>query len=101
MPVAGELSTSDACRPTRPVDESLRLGQTVPKRYARRAVSRNLIRRQARAAFERHAGRLARGDWFIRLRAPFAPALFPSAASLALKRAVKSELDALFAAAVA
>lgn len=101
MPAAGELSTSDACRPTRPVDESVRLGQTVPKRYARRAVSRNLIRRQARAAFDRHAEHLARGDWFLRLRAPFAPAQFPSAASSALKRAVKSELDLLFAAAVA
>jgi ribonuclease P protein component len=83
------------------VDESVRLGQTVPKRYARRAVSRSLIRRQARAAFERHAERLARGDWFIRLRAPFAPAQFPSAASPSLKQAVKSELDTLFAAAVA
>ena len=101
MPVAGELSTSDACRPTRPVEESLRLGQTVPKRYARRAVSRNLIRRQTRAAFERHADRLARGDWFVRLRAPFAPAQFRSAASAALKLAVRSELDKLFSAAVA
>lgn len=78
-----------------------RFGQIVPKRHARRAVSRNLIRRQGRAAFERHAERLAAGDWFLRLRAPFPVQQFPSAASAALKAAVRRELEGLFVAASA
>jgi ribonuclease P protein component len=38
---------------------------------------------------------LAPGLWIVRLRAPFDRVLFPSAASPALRRAVRSQLDAL------
>ncbi len=73
------------------------MGCVVPKRHARRAVTRNLLKRQVRGAFERHAAALPAGLWLIRLRQPFAVAEFPSARSVALASAVRSELDGLLA----
>jgi ribonuclease P protein component len=75
----------------------LALGILVPKRHARRAVTRNLIRRQVRAVFARHAARLPGGSWLVRLRAPFARSEFVSAASTALARALRDELERLVA----
>ncbi|HKX40347.1 MAG TPA: ribonuclease P protein component [Burkholderiaceae bacterium] len=71
----------------------------VPKRHARRAVTRTLLKRQIRSAAQRHAAALAPGLWVVRLRAPFDRAQFASAASEPLKRAARAELDALFDAA--
>lgn len=72
------------------------LGCVVPKRHARRAVTRNLLKRQIYAAAEcAHAG-LPGGMWLVRLRQPFAVTTFPSAASQALREAVRGELDRLF-----
>ena len=84
-----------------PVDDSPRrhLGVVVPKRNARRAVTRTLIKRQIYAAGDRFASSLDAGMWVVRLRAPFDKASFPSAASDALKSAAKAELEALFRAA--
>ena len=76
--------------------ESLWLGLVVPKRHARRSVTRSLFKRQIRAAVGRHASQLAAGLWVVRLRAPFEKALYPSAASTALQRAARAELDRLF-----
>lgn len=72
------------------------LGSVVPKRHARRSVTRALLKRQIRAAMARHAEALPPGLWVVRLRAPFAPAQFPSAASDALRQAARSELEQLF-----
>ncbi|WP_428421086.1 ribonuclease P protein component [Methylibium sp.] len=94
--VAGELSTPPGVPPTVLVDERLRFGLVIPKRHARRAVTRSLIKRQGRGAFQRCAGGLSAGDWVLRLRSPFSPAQFPSAASNALRAAVHGELAALF-----
>jgi ribonuclease P protein component len=80
---------------------TLWLGTVVPKRHARRAVTRSLLKRQIRHALARHAGCLAPGLWVVRLRAPFDRARFPSAASDALKRAARDELDTLFGASAA
>ena len=77
------------------------VGAVVPKRHARRAVTRSLIKRQIYAASERHRGRMAPGLWIVRLRSPFDRAQFVSAASTALRRLARAELDALFAAAAA
>jgi ribonuclease P protein component len=77
------------------------VGAVVPKRHARRAVTRSLIKRQIYAATERHRDRLAPGLWIVRLRSPFDRAEFASAASPALQRCARAELDALLAAAVA
>ena len=76
------------------------LGTVVPKRHARRAVTRSLIKRQVRSAVQRlDATRqpLAPGLWVVRLRAPFDRAVFTSAASAALRGAAREELDALLA----
>lgn len=73
------------------------LGCVVPKRHARRAVTRNLLKRQVRGAFERHAAALPLGLWLVRLRQPFPVASFPSARSEALQLAARSELDGLLA----
>ena len=47
------------------------VGAVVPKRHARRAVTRSLIKRQIYAAAERHRDRMAPGLWIVRLRSPF------------------------------
>lgn len=73
------------------------LGVVVPKRYARRAATRNLLRRQIRAVIQRHQARLAHGMWLVRLRAPFQRTQFVSATSAALRSAAREELDGLFA----
>lgn len=75
------------------------LGAVVPKRHARRAVTRSLLKRQIYAAAERHRGELSAGTWVVRLRAPFDRASFPSAASDALKLIARDELERLFVAA--
>ena len=71
------------------------LGMVVPKRHARRAVTRNLIRRQMRALMQAHASELPPGLWVLRLKAPFDPRQFPSACSQALRTAVRDELGVL------
>jgi len=76
------------------------LGTVVPKRHARRSVTRSLLKRQIRAAFGAAAGApadtgLAPGLWVVRLRAPFDRKQFPSAASDALRVAAREELDQL------
>lgn len=100
-----ELSTEHAPTMVTPVDDSasaqteerLWLGLVVPKRHARRSVTRSLFKRQIRAAVGRHVASLAAGLWVVRLRAPFEKAKYPSAASAALQRAARAELDGLFA----
>lgn len=73
------------------------LGLVVPKRHARRAVTRSLLKRQIRAAFASGAERgvVPPGLWVVRLRAPFDRKQFPSAASEALSRAAREELAQL------
>jgi ribonuclease P protein component len=74
-----------------------RLGMVVPKRHAKRAVTRNLVKRQMRAAVARHAASLPPGDWVLRLRAPLDRKVFTSARSDALAVSVRAELETLFA----
>ena len=76
------------------------LGLVVPKRHARRAVTRALVKRQIRTIAAACAPRLPGGLWVVRQRAPFDVKQFPSAASEALKRAARAELLALFERAV-
>jgi ribonuclease P protein component len=72
------------------------LGLVVPKRHARRAVTRSLLKRQIRVAMLRHVLSVAPGVWVVRLRAPLDRKVFASAASMTLKRSMAAELDALF-----
>ena len=77
------------------------IGAVVPKRLAKRAVTRSLLKRQIYAAATRHREALAPGLWIVRLRAPFDRKEFPSAASAALRRAARTELDRLLIGALA
>jgi ribonuclease P protein component len=77
------------------------LGLLVPKRHARRATTRNLVKRSIRAAARQHAHGLDAGMWIVRLRGAFATERFVSASSPALRSAVLGELEALFARAIA
>lgn len=72
------------------------LGSVLPKRHAPRAVTRNMLRRQIRAAMQRHLERLPSGMWLVRLRQPFGRAQFVSADSVPLRSAAAGELDRLF-----
>jgi ribonuclease P protein component len=72
------------------------LGCMVPKRHARKAVTRNLFKRQIRAQALLLSQPLPSGLWLVRLRSPFVKAAFPSAASMALRQAVRTEIQQLF-----
>lgn len=112
---ARKLSTGEGAEPDVLVDDLVtdlpgtgqlawRLGLVLPKKQAKRSVTRSLIRHQAREALRRHAPAvLAQGQhgdevdgWVLRLRAPFDRTQFPSAASDALKAVVRQELDELW-----
>ncbi|WP_334135138.1 ribonuclease P protein component [Tepidimonas sp.] len=71
------------------------LGTVVPKRWARRAVTRNALKRQIAAVAVECP--LPPGAWVVRLRRAFAPADYPSATSAALRRAARAELRELLA----
>lgn len=73
------------------------IGALAPKRWARRAVTRNAIRRQIYAVADTLDPPLTAGARLVRLRAAFTVRQFPSAGSAALKRAVRVELQQLFA----
>jgi len=71
------------------------LGAMVPKRWARRAVTRNAIKRQIYSVSALpHAG-LPRAAHVVRLKAAFDRKEFVSASSERLKRAVRAELELL------
>lgn len=72
------------------------LGCLVPKRHARRSVTRQFFKRLIRAAAQARTAPLPAGLWLVRLRAPFPLASFPSARSEALGLAVRQELQQLW-----
>jgi ribonuclease P protein component len=71
------------------------VGVLLPKRWARRAVTRNAIRRQIYELARAQADRLPRAAWVVRLRSEFSRKQFVSASSDLLKRAVRAELELL------
>ncbi len=93
-----DLSTGDAPSCPPPVDDSPAqhwLGMVVPKRHARRSVTRNLLKRQMRSVMDEQAHLLPPGLWVLRLKAPFDRARFPSPASDPLRADARKELQAL------
>jgi ribonuclease P protein component len=97
-----ELSTGDApsCPPL--VDDLKKmtphgqwLGLVVPKRHAKRSVTRNLLKRQMRNVMQAQASTLAPGMWVLRLKAPFDRKQFSSPASDPLRSAAHDELAQL------
>ena len=73
-----------------------RIGAVVPKRWAKNAVTRNAIKRQIYALAAQSQFQLEPADMVVRLRKTFQRTEFISAASLALKQAVRTELRQLF-----
>lgn len=112
-PTAPELSTADLAPGPVLVDDSAdRLGLVLPKKQARRSVTRSLIRHQARESVRRHGAHACQRlgplvlpaaparsvqAWVLRLTRGFDRQDYPSAASEALKAAVRAELDDLWA----
>jgi ribonuclease P protein component len=99
-----ELSTDDPEGFTQPVDDNAQptldrcwYGAVVPKRHARKATTRNLLKRQIREAMRRHQEQLPYGLWLVRLRVPFDARQFRSAGSRLLSAAARDELDRLLA----
>lgn len=72
------------------------LGAMVPKRWAKRAVTRNAIKRQIYNVSVDFEPRLSKRAHVVRLRASFDRAQFVSATSDVLKAAVRTELQQLF-----
>jgi ribonuclease P protein component len=72
------------------------LGVVVPKRWAKRAVTRNTIKRQIYAVSTDSNCHLPTAAHVVRLRAGFDRAEFISATSDKLKMAVRAELQSLF-----
>lgn len=81
-------------RPLWPVAQTW-VGTVLPKRWARRAVTRNAIRRQIFQVAQRCEASLGPAAHVVRLRTAFDVAQFPSARSAALMRVVRGELELL------
>jgi ribonuclease P protein component len=73
------------------------IGALVPKRWAKRAVTRNTIKRQIYTVSQAFESQLPAAAHVVRLRAGFDRARFVSATSAALKQEVRGELQELFA----
>ncbi|PKO60020.1 MAG: ribonuclease P protein component, partial [Betaproteobacteria bacterium HGW-Betaproteobacteria-18] len=71
------------------------LGAMVPKRWAKRAVTRNTLKRQIYAVSQLYQADLPAAAYVVRLRSSFDRTLFISATSDALKLAASTELHQL------
>ena len=72
------------------------IGALIPKRWARRAVTRNTIRRQIYAVAWEFPS-LPDAAHVVRLRCGYDRQMYPSASSPTLMRVLRAELQALFA----
>ena len=72
----------------------------VPKRWAKRAVTRNAMKRQIYNVCHQFEDDLLAAAYLVRLRAGFDCKLFVSASSDVLQLALRRELHTLFSAAV-
>ena len=73
------------------------IGAMVPKRWAKRAATRNAIKRQIYTVSQDFEAQMPAAAHVVRLRAGFDRQQFVSATSQALKQAVRAELQQLFA----
>jgi ribonuclease P protein component len=96
--IAPCASANAALSPVKPLFavQDTWLGVIVPKRWAKRAVTRNTIKRQIYAVSTDSGCTLPVAAHVVRLRAGFDRAEFISATSDKLKTAVRSELQQLF-----
>ncbi len=77
------------------------LGAMVPKRWARRAVTRNTIKRQIYAVSADFQHLYKHAAFVVRLRRDFSRKEFASATSIQLRSAVRGELQSLLQAGAA
>ncbi|MBA3594654.1 MAG: ribonuclease P protein component [Polaromonas sp.] len=75
------------------------VGAMVPKRWAKRAVTRNAIKRQIYTVSADFLPSCPQAAWVVRLRRDFSRKEFVSASSEALTQAVRTEVRALMQAA--
>ena len=76
--------------------EDVWMGALVPKRWARRAVTRNAIKRQIYSVSADFESAFTKAAHVVRLRMTFDRSQFISATSDRLKDAIRSELQQLF-----
>ncbi len=96
---SGNRSSVDNERPEGELPLELRgtrIGAMVPKRWAKRAVTRNAIKRQIYSVSEHAAQFFQEAGYVVRLRRTFDRATFISASSKQLTAAVHCELVLLF-----
>ena len=91
----GESGAADPAALFQPV--SVWMGAMVPKRWAKRAVTRNAIKRQIYNVSLQFEDDLPAAAYLVRLRAGFDARIHESAVSVSLKQAVRLELMNLFA----
>jgi ribonuclease P protein component len=96
LPLTGTPQSAHAADQALFASPDVWLGAMVPKRWARRAVTRNTIKRQIYAVSERYADRLPQAAHVVRLRLEFDRRHFVSATSEPLRAAVRAELEQLF-----
>ena len=99
LPESGNTAVDfqvNAAQPPLFYPQAVWLGAMVPKRWARRAVTRNTIKRQIYAISEQFEVRLPCAAHVVRLRSGFDRKQFISATSTLLKQAVRLELVQLF-----
>ncbi len=77
------------------------MGAMVPKRWAKRAATRNLIKRQIYSVSAEFSQNYPQEAFVVRLRRGFARTEFVSASSVQLRQAVRAELQTLMQAALA
>ena len=80
--------------------QSVWLGAMVPKRWAKRAVTRNAIKRQIYTVSADFSRQYPQAAYVVRLRRDFSRKEFISATSEPLKQAVRAEVRALLLAGV-
>ena len=80
--------------------EDVWIGAMAPKRWAKRAVTRNTIKRQIYSVSADFSGQLMVAAFVVRLRRDFDKKTFPSATSDPLRQAVRAEIQALMTAAI-
>jgi ribonuclease P protein component len=93
--MASKAGSQDSSKPLFAVQDTW-LGVIVPKRWAKRAVTRNTIKRQIYAVSTAAGCAMPVAAHVVRLRAGFDRAEFISATSEKLKIAVRAELKQLF-----
>jgi ribonuclease P protein component len=79
----------------RPTGNEARLGLVIGKKYAPRAVTRNLVRRIAREAFRQRRAEFGGWDVLLRLHTRFDRKALPGASSPPLKLLCRGEIDEL------